>query len=204
MGTATCIEEGRLLEAAGYDAVVAQGSEAGGHRGSFLKEQQPDVGLFSLLPQMCDAVRIPVIASGGVMDGRGIAAALHLGASAVQMGTAFLATAESGATAVWKEKLASASDTSTVVTRTFSGKRARGIRNDFIERMSRYEDELADYPVHNAITGPLRAQAKRLEEPEYQSLWAGQSSSLARKGMAAGDLLKALVGETGEALSMRE
>ena len=128
MATATSVAEASAAEEAEYDAVIAQGSEAGAHRGSFLHpEKTPLVGLMALVPQIADHVRILVIASGGIMDGRGIAAALLLGASAVQMGTAFLATDKSGADERWKQALSASEDTSTTITRSFSGKPARGI-----------------------------------------------------------------------------
>jgi nitronate monooxygenase len=199
IGTATCVEEGIQLQTAGCDAIVAQGFEAGGHRGSFLEGELPRVGLMALVPQLVDAVGIPVIASGAIMDGRGIAAALILGASAVQMGTAFLTCTESGANDSWKQHVGLSQDSSTVVTKTFSGKHARGIRNKFIDRMTPHEHALSDYPVQNANTGAIRAAAKEKNDPEYQSLWAGQGAPLSRT-VGARELLQTLAQETNTAL----
>jgi nitronate monooxygenase len=200
IGTATCVEEGRILETAGCDAIVAQGFEAGGHRGSFLEGDPPRVGLMALVPQLVDAVDIPVIASGGIMDGRGIAAALLLGASAVQMGTAFLTTTESGGSPLWRKRIRESDDTSTVLTKTFSGKHARGIRNQFIQRMTPYENELSDYPVQNSITGAIRKTASAQADSEYMSLWAGQGAAMSRD-ISAGELMEALMKETDDALN---
>jgi nitronate monooxygenase len=200
IGTATCVEEGILLERAGCDAIVAQGSEAGGHRGSFAKSDSvPLIGGLALIPQLVDSVNIPVIASGGIMDGRGIAAALALGASAVQIGTAFLSTEESGVPIPYRDKIFSSKDTTTVLTKSFSGKYARGMRNRFIDEMSDLENEVASYPLQNSLTRPIRNAAKKKGDPKFMSLWAGQGSSMCRK-FKAGDLLNALVMETNEAL----
>jgi nitronate monooxygenase len=198
IGTATCVEEGLLLEHAGCDAIVAQGSEAGGHRGSFTNDSLPLIGGLALIPQLVDNVNIPVIASGGIMDGRGIAAALALGASAVQIGTAFLSTEEAGVPIPYRDKISSSKDTSTVITKSFSGKYARGIRNRFIGEMSGLENEVASYPVQNSLTRPIRNAAKDRDDPEFMSLWAGQGSSMSRK-CTAKELLNTLVTETYEA-----
>ncbi len=200
IGTATCVEEGILLERAGCDAIVAQGSEAGGHRGSFAKSDRvPLIGGLALIPQLVDEVKIPVIASGGIMDGRGIAAVLALGASAVQIGTAFLSTQEAGVPMPYRDKLLNSKDVSTVITKSFSGKYARGIRNRFINEMSDLENEVASYPIQNHLTRPLRNAAKEKGDPEFMSLWAGQGASMSRE-FTAGELLKTLVMETNEAL----
>ena len=202
VGTATTSEEAKALEEAGCDAIVLQGFEAGGHRGAFLANQ-PDVGLFALVPQTCDRVSVPVIASGGIMDGRGIAAALSLGAAAVQMGTAFLTVDESGASPVWKQEVRNASDVSTVLTKAFSGKRARGKRNEFVRRFEALEDEIPAYPLQNRITTTLRAAAKAQGRGEYMSLWAGQAAALSRTVPAA-ELMTALVDETEHVLDAFE
>jgi nitronate monooxygenase len=200
IGTATCVEEGILLERAGCDAIVAQGSEAGGHRGSFAKgDRVPLIGGLALIPQLVDEVKIPVIASGGIMDGRGIAAALALGASAVQIGTAFLCTEEAGVPKPYRNKLLNSKDISTVLTKSFSGKYARGIRNRFIDEMSSLEGGVASYPLQNSFTRSIRNAAKEKGDPEFMSLWAGQGSSMSRK-FTAGELLNTLVTETNEAL----
>jgi len=200
VGTATCVDEAVTLEKAGCDAVVAQGFEAGGHRGTFpTTEGVPIIGTFSLVPQVADAVNVPVISSGGVMDGRGIAAALALGASGVQMGTAFLGCKEASVPKPWLDAIKSSKDTSTVLTRAFTGKYARGIKNKFIEEFSGLEEEVPDYPVQQGLTSPLRAAVKAKGKGEYMSLWAGQGSAQTRR-MKAADLIEQLVSETRETL----
>jgi len=181
VGTATTVEEAIALEAAGADAVVAQGSEAGGHRGSFLTGTADAlIGTMALVPQTVDRVSIPVIASGGIMDGRGLVASLALGASAVQMGTAFLTTAESGAHPSHKEKILTSSEDSTEVTSCYSGKAARGILTEFMKDMRGYEGTIPAYPIQNALTREIRQAAAKASNPEYMSLWAGQGLRLAR------------------------
>jgi len=174
-GTATTVEEASALEKAGVDAVVVQGSEAGSHRATFLGRVEDSlVGTMSLVPQTVDAVRIPVIASGGIMDARGIRAALTLGATGVQMGTAFLAADECGISAAYKEVLLAAGGDHTTLTRVFSGKVARGLRNRFIDEMRPFEQDLPPYPIQNALTQDIRKTAARLGRAEFLSLWAGQ------------------------------
>ena len=176
VGTATTVDEAIANESAGMDAIVVQGSEAGGHRGSFLKHEAPPmIGAMALVPQVVDHVGIPVIAAGGISDGRGIVAALALGADAVQMGTAFLTSEESGSPQVAKDAILNAQETDTVLTKTFSGKPARGLMNDFIKIMSSYESGLPAYPIQNTLTQTIRAKAAKLESPEYMSLWCGQN-----------------------------
>jgi nitronate monooxygenase len=191
VGTATHVEEALAWEALGADAVCVQGVEAGGHRGTFLSpsssllsdasvinsQLQAATGLFALLPQVVDAVKIPVIAAGGIMDGRGIAAALALGASAVQMGTAFLATRQSAISAEWKQSLRAAKPTETCLTRAFSGRYARGLRNEFIADFEATQSNVPAYPIQNALTGGLRKQAAIVGNSQFLSLWAGQGVS---------------------------
>lgn len=194
-GTATTVAEARHLEATDVDAIVAQGFEAGGHRGSFLDDfDRSAVGTLALVPQMVDAVSLPVIASGGIMDGRGIAAARCLGAAGVQMGTAFLATDESGAKPEHKTALPGAADTATTLTAAFSGKPARGLRNRFIDVFEHDADPLPDYPEQNAWTKDIRAAAAAQHRPEFMSLWAGQAAGMTR-AMPATELVAALVRE---------
>lgn len=159
MGTATTVDEGRALRAAGVDLVVAQGAEAGGHRATFLPapEGTEPLGLMALLPALADALDIPVIASGGIMDGRGIVAALALGAGAAQLGTAFLRSPEAGTNPAYRAALASADPAGTVLTDRFSGRLARGLRNTFVERFP--DIPVPPYPVMNALTRELRASA---------------------------------------------
>jgi len=187
IGTATTVEEALLLEQSGVDAIVAQGSEAGGHRGSFASEFDAGmIGTISLVPQVVDAVRVPVIASGGIMDGRGIVAALALGACAVQLGTAFLTCDESGIPEAYKQAILNAHEDQTRITRAFSGRPARGIMNRFMREMdSAQEEVIPHFPLLNALTRPLRKAAAEHGRAEFLSLWAGQGVRLARRQSAA-------------------
>jgi nitronate monooxygenase len=200
MGTATNVREARALEATGVHAVVAQGGEAGGHRGTFLGPPERGLtGTLALVPQVVDAVRIPVVAAGGIMDGRGIAAALALGAQGVSLGTAFLACPESGASRVYKDALlARADDDPTTLTRAFSGRLARGLRNRFTEEMA--SAPLLPFPLQNALTADMRREAAKAGNPDLLSLWAGQAAPLAR-ARGARDLVRDLVRETEEAVA---
>ena len=198
VGTATTTREAEILEAAGVDAVVAQGSEAGAHRGTFEGTfEQSMVSTMALVPQMAKRVKIPVIASGGIMDGRGIRAAMELGASAVQMGTAFLVCPESGAPECYKQAVLSAGDDSTKLTRAFSGRPARGIRNRFMLAAEAAGPEaILNFPHQNNLTRPMRNAAAKAGNPEMLSLWAGQAAGLARR-MPAGELVRTLAREAG-------
>ncbi len=196
IGTATNVAEAMAWEQAGADYVCAQGGEAGGHRGTFIGPfEQSMTGTMALVPQVADAVKVPVIAAGGIMDGRGIAAALLLGAKAVQMGTAFLTCPESGIHPLYKQALLQAQGDSTVVTRTFSGRHARGLHNAFIERMQPYEALVPPYPIQNALTGEIRQAAAKAGRLEFMSLWAGQAASLCRS-LPAAELVETLMQET--------
>jgi len=202
-GTATTVEEALALEKSGVDAIVAQGSEAGGHRGTFSGDFTAGmVGTMALVPQAVDAVRLPVIASGGIMDGRGIAAALVLGAAAVQMGTAFLTCKESGVSEAYKQAIISAREDQTRITRAFSGRPARGIVNRFMTEMESSEEaaqQIPPFPVQNALTRELRAAASKQGRAEFLSLWAGQGLRLAHRQSAA-QLIARLVEETEAAI----
>ena len=196
-GTATTIDEAKALVDAGVDAVVAQGSEAGGHRGTFATSFEAGmVGLISLVPQMADAVSIPVIASGGIMDGRGIAAALVLGASAAQMGTAFLTCEEAGIADAYKAAILGSTEADTRITRAFSGRPARGIRNRVLSYYEDREDSILPFPLQNGLTRSLRNAATKQNRSEFLSLWAGQGTRMARRVRAAefmGDLRSELL-----------
>jgi nitronate monooxygenase len=195
VGTATTVREGLRLEEDGVDMVIAQGSEAGGHRGTFLGNVKDAlIGTIALVPQMVDTLSVPVVASGGIMDGRGLAAALILGAGAVQMGTAFLTCEESGAHSEFKKAVLEASEDETAVTRVFSGRAARGIKNRFLIEVGEYEEELPPFPVQNALTRDVRTAAQRQDRPEFMSLWAGQAVRLARPTKAA-ELVRSVVEE---------
>jgi nitronate monooxygenase len=202
VGTATTVAEAVALERAGVDAVVVQGSEAGGHRGTFGAEfEAAMVGTIALVPQTVDAVTVPVIASGGIMDGRGIAAALALGASAVQMGTAFLTCNEAGIPNAYKEAILKARSEDTRVTRAFSGRPARGIVNRFMTEVERAgaSEAILPFPLQNALTRPIRTAAAKQDRAEFLSLWAGQGAQLARR-QSASALVARLAVESEEAL----
>lgn len=190
IGTVTTVAEARAWAEVGADAVCAQGMEAGGHRGSFLAPVEESlVGTMALVPLVRQAVDVPVIAAGGIMDGRGVAAALALGAAAVQMGTAFLLSNETSVSLPWRRAIETAGDDVTRLTRAFSGRHARGIENDFMRRMRPMEAEIPDYPVQNRLTLRLRAAAAAAGDAEAISLWAGQAVKLAEPG-EAGDLIR--------------
>lgn len=191
IGTATTVEEALMLERAGVDAIAAQGSDAGGHRGTFLAEAESVlVGTMALVPQIVDAVSLPVLASGGIMDGRGVVAALALGASAAQMGTAFLVADEAGTNKAARKALLEAHEDQTTVTRAFSGRPARGLRNEFIEEWNKSGLKPMSFPLHNALTRPMRRAAAAAGEAGFQSVWAGQGLRLLRQGPAASIMLQ--------------
>lgn len=202
VGTATTVAEAKALEALGVDAIIAQGAEAGGHRGSFLAPvEQSLIGTMALVPQIVSAVKLPVIAAGGIGDGRGVAAALCLGAQAVALGSAFLLADETALNPAWRAALQSDAVHDTALTRAFSGRHARGIRNHFLDRFAEADDAIPDYPVANAMSRSMRAAAAKAGRTEYLSLWAGQAASLARPGPAAA-ILRRIVAETREALAV--
>jgi nitronate monooxygenase len=194
VGTATTVAEAMALEAGGVDAVVASGMESGGHRVSFLKPAEDSlVGTFALVPQVRDAVGIPVIAAGGIADRRGYAAALALGADAVQVGSAFLATRESAAVPAYRAVLHSPAAGETVLTRTLSGRLARGIPNRIISELSE-AGAIAPFPAQNWLTGRFRPRAAGQGNTELMSLWAGQAAPLIRHDSAAEVLAELLAG----------
>jgi nitronate monooxygenase len=199
-GTATTVDEALALERAGVDVVVAQGSEAGGHRGTFdsTKVDSSLVGTLALVPQIVDAVRVPVVAAGGIMDGRGIAAVLALGAAAAQMGTAFLTCDEAGVPDAYKQAILDAHEDQTRVTTAFSGRAARGIVNRFMREIDA-AGEVLPFPLQNSLTRPLRAAAAGKGRAEFLSLWAGQGVRMARVQPAA-ELVRKLVEETDAAI----
>jgi nitronate monooxygenase len=199
IGTATTVAEARMLADAGCDAVVAQGFEAGGHRGTFAGPiEEAMIGTMALVPQVADGVDVPVIASGGIMDGRGIIAALALGASAVQMGTAFLVCDEASVPASYRAALRDTPGEGTTITKAFSGRQARGIRNAFIQAWSGQEDEILPFPLQNAATRPLRNAAGAADNPRFLSMWAGQGAALAREPLPAAELMRQLLREVAE------
>ncbi len=201
IGTATTVAEAIALEQSGVDAIVAQGSEAGGHRGTFLGDfADAQIGTLALVPQIVDAVSVPVIASGGIMDGRGIAAALALGAAAVQLGTAFLTCSEAGVAEVYKDAILHSAETATRITRAFSGRPARGIVNRFMTGIDANADAIAPFPLQNILTRPMRSAAAEQGRAQFLSLWAGQGLRMARRQSAA-ELIERLREETHRAIS---
>lgn len=185
VGTATTVDEAVALASGGVDAVVASGAEAAGHRVSFLRRpEQSLVGTFALVPQVVDAVDVPVIAAGGIADRRGVAAAFALGAAGVQVGTAFLVTRQSAAAEAYRAAVRGAAADATVLTRAMSGRLARGLPNR-ATRLIEDADAIAAFPAQNWLTGHFRSAAARAGVPDLVSLWAGQASSLARRHDAA-------------------
>lgn len=198
IGTATSVKEAKLLDEAGMDAITAQGIEAGGHRGSFMDaEPLPQVGLISLVPQIADCVSVPVIAAGGLFDHRTIRAAFALGAAGVQLGSYFIAAEESAATDAYKDHVLKSTDTSTTLTRAFTGKWARGIINGFMEDMERSDLNIPYYTWQNSLTAPLRAYGKTQDIGDLISMWAGQSAANSQRDSTANLFLK-LISEIQE------
>lgn len=200
ISSATTADEARWLEDHGADAVIAQGYEAGGHRGIFLTEdvgQQP--GLFALLPQVVDAVEVPVIAAGGIADARGIVAAFALGASAVQIGTAYLFTPEATITPMHRAALREAKDDGTALTNLFTGRPARGLVNRLMREAGPLSTDAPAFPTAGGALMPLKAKAEAAGSADFSSLWAGQAASLGRE-MGAGDLTRTLWSEALERL----
>jgi nitronate monooxygenase len=186
MGTATTAAEAKAWAEVGADAICAQGFEAGGHRGTFLKDvSESQVGTLSLVSTIREAVDIPVVAAGGITDGKAVAAALAMGAAAAQVGTAYLLADEATTSAPWRAAIAAVDDDATRLTRVFSGRHARGIENAFMREMRAVEAEIPAYPIQNALTQELRAAAAKAGSSEELSLWAGQSVKLAKSGSAA-------------------
>lgn len=184
IGTATTVAEACAWHAVGADAICASGFESGGHRGTFLRPVEESlIGTFSLVQAIRDAVPLPVIAAGGIMDGRGIAAMLQLGADAVQMGTAFLLSEESAISKPWRAELIGKNADSSRLTRAFSGRYARGIENRFMQAMA--GKEIPPYPIQNALTAELRAANAKAGRSDMLSLWAGQGVHAIREGRTA-------------------
>ena len=182
IGSATTAEEARWLEARGCDAIIAQGGEAGGHRGIFLSTDisaQP--GTFALVPQVVDAVKVPVIAAGGISDGRGVAAAFALGASGVQVGTAFLFTPEATITKMHRAALLAARDDGTSLTNVFTGRPARGLVNRVMREVGPMSELAPAFPTAGGALAPLKAAAESRGSGDFSPLWSGQAASLARE-----------------------
>jgi nitronate monooxygenase len=196
IASATTVKEARWLEAHGCDAVIAMGFEAGGHRGNFLSgEMARQVGTFALVPQIADAVKVPVIAAGAVADARGIVAALALGASAVQIGTAYLFCPEARVPPLHRGALLNAADDDTMITNVFTGRPARGIVNRLMLELGPLTPAAPDFPLASSALAPLRAKSEPVGSNAFMNLWAGQAASLARRGIPAGELTTALASE---------
>ena len=200
LSSATTVREALALEERGVDAIVAQGWEAGGHRGTFASPfAHAQVGTFALLPQVVDAVSVPIVAAGGIGDGRGVAAAFVLGASGVQLGTAFLRCPESAIPDAYRDELASAGADSTEVTYAFTGRPARSIRNRYVahmsEQLTRDDEELPEFPLMMAFQRPLRDASLELGIPDFMALWSGQAAALG-SDLPAGQLVGQLVEDT--------
>jgi len=193
IGTATTAEEAVVLEQAGVDIVAASGFESGGHRGSFLRTSEESLtGTFSLVPQVVDSVSVPVVAAGGIADARGVVAAFALGAEGVQIGTAFLACEESGASPLHRNALLSGNARRTGLTRGFTGRLARGIHNQLLEELNRPGVEVLPYPLQRILIKNLTVVAEKAAKPELLQLWAGQSANLSRQSDAQA-LLQTLI-----------
>jgi len=198
-GSATCAEEARRLEQAGYDFVIAQGGEAGGHRGTYLRDPQLALtGTIALTRIVLRAVKLPVVAAGGIMDGEGIAAVLALGAQAAQLGTAFIPCPEAGAPQVYKDSLLNAKEDDTQITEKFSGKPARGLTNRFMKEMAT-APQIA-FPAQNSLMGKLRQASAKAGRPDFIAMWSGQGAPLAR-ALPAAQLIDKLEAETLEAIT---
>jgi len=203
IGSATTVAEATWLAERGCDAVVAMGLEAGGHRGAFLSDDMSrQVGTFALVPQVADAVRVPVIAAGGIADARGIVAAFALGASAVQIGTAYLFSPEARIAPVYLEALKAAGDDDTVLTNVFTGRPARGIVNRAVRELGPLSSLAPPFPLAAPALAPLRAKAEAAGSSDFTPLWSGQAARLSR-ARPAGELTRTLAAEALARLSGR-
>ena len=200
MSSATTVAEARFLADKGVDAVIAQGVEAGGHRGMFLTDDvAAQIGTFALVPQVVDAVDVPVIAAGGIADGRGIAAAFALGAAGVQIGTAYLRTPEARISDLHRQALAAARDEDSVLTNVFTGRPARGIANRFVREVGPLNPDAPSFPLAAGFVAPLRIAAESKGSGEFSPLWTGQAGPLAQT-MSAGELTAALAADAAARL----
>jgi nitronate monooxygenase len=198
IGNATTVEEARWLESRGADAIIAQGFEAGGHTGRFLGSDPAEaMGLFSLLPQVADAVSVPLIAAGGIADGRGIAAAFTLGASAVQLGTAYLHTPEAKISDAHRARLG---DGHTLFTNLMTGRLARGVHGRLVDELGAVRAEAPPYPLASAALAPIRAAAEKQGEYGFAPMWAGQSAPLGQ-ALPAAELTRQLAADALAILS---
>ena len=200
ISSATSAEEARWLEGHGCNAIIAQGAEAGGHRGMFLNDDiARQAGTMALVPQVVDAVKVPVIAAGGIGDGRGIAAALMLGASGVQIGTGFLLTPEAKTVPLHRAALKQAHDNSTTLTNVFTGRPARGIVNRYVREVGPMSPDAPAFPLAAGASYPLRAASEPKGSTDFMPLWSGQAPTLARE-MPTSALIATFVKETAAVL----
>ncbi|RAJ95524.1 nitronate monooxygenase [Larkinella arboricola] len=196
LSSATTVDEAKWLEDQGCDAIIAQGAEAGGHRGIFLSEDTTtQVGTMALVPQVVDAVKIPVIAAGGIADARGIVAAFALGASAVQLGTAYLFCPEAQISPLYRAALRNAKDNTTAITNVFTGRPARSIVNRLVREVGPISDAAPGFPLAGGALIPLRSKAEPSGSSDFMSLWSGQAARLGRE-LPAGELTRLLAEET--------
>ena len=202
ISSATTVEEAKILEKEGANAIIAQGLEAGGHRGTFASNyKEGEIGLFSLLPQIVDAVSVPIIAAGGIADSRGIVAAIMLGAKAVQLGTAFLKCPEASVHPLWANALNKTSAKDTRITSAFTGRPARGIINKLLIEMENKENLFPDFPNVGSLIKPLAKEAISKNNTDFTSLWAGQSAPLS-KNMSAKELMNKLIKDTSDTFNL--
>ncbi len=196
IASATTVAEARWLEERGVDAIIAMGAEAGGHRGNFLSmDTSRQVGTFALVPQIVDAVKVPVIAAGGIADARGVVAAFALGASAVQIGTAYLFCPEAKVSAIYRSALESAADDDTVITNVFSGRPARGIVNRLVREVGPISSDAPEFPLAAGALAALRAKSEAAGKGDFTNMWSGQAARLAKRGLGAGTLTRMLADE---------
>jgi nitronate monooxygenase len=202
LSSATSVDEARWLEDQGCDAIIAQGFEAGGHRGMFLSEDvAKQVGTMALVPQVVDAVKVPVIAAGGIADARGILAAFSLGAAAVQIGTAYLYCPEAQVVPSYRQALKDAKDNETAITNVFTGRPARAIMNRLVREVGPISDVTPSFPLAAATLIPLRARSEMAGSADFTPFWSGQAARLGREFPAA-ELTKRLAAETLENLRL--
>lgn len=202
LSSATTVDEAVWLADHGVDAVIAQGTEAGGHRGMFRTDDVAgQVGSLALIPQVADAVAVPVVAAGGVADGRGIAAAFALGAAGVQIGTAYLLCPEAPISDLYRRALQEARDDATALTNVFSGRPARGLVNRIVHEVGPLSDEAPPFPLATAAVQPLRSRAEAAGASDFTPLWSGQAAALARPAVGAGELTRRLAAQAVERLS---
>jgi nitronate monooxygenase len=203
LSSATTVDEARWLEGEGCDAIIAQGYEAGGHRGMFLDDDiSTQVGTMALVPQVVDAVKVPVVAAGGIADARGIVAALALGASAVQIGTAYLFCPEAKVGPAHLRALRNAKDNQTALTNVFTGRPARAIVNRIVQEVGPISDLAPEFPLAAGAVAPLRSRCEAAGSDDFVPLWSGQAARLV-KVLPAGELTKRLAADTLAKLKLR-